>query len=264
MKKISCIVIDDEPLAIDVIKLYLLKFDNIEVIAECLNGVEAVNAILEKRPDLLFLDVQMPDLNGFEVLKEIDVQKKPVVVFTTAYDNYAIQAFDVNAADYLLKPFAEDRFDVAVARALTVIQSADYQNINRALEALVRTYDQLKEQEYRRPWATQRLLVKENRKIFFVKTSEIRWIEAAGDYVQIYTENKFHLINDSLSSLENKLDPKTFIRIHRSSIVNVDYIKEFQPYFNGEYKIILKNGEVLKLSRTYKDKIKELFGEAIQ
>lgn len=264
MKKISCIIIDDEPLALDVIKLYLLKFENIQVIAECTNGVEAVNAISEKSPDIIFLDIQMPDLNGFEVLKEMDVQKKPVVVFTTAYDKYAIQAFDVNAADYLLKPFEEDRFDIAVTRAINVVQSIEHKDINHALEALVRTYDKLKEQEYRHAPATQWLLVKENRRIFFVKTADIPWIEAAGDYVKIYLENKTHLINDSLSSLENKLDPKTFIRIHRSSIVNIEYIKEFQPYFNGEYTIILKTGHVLKLSRTYKDKIKELFGEAIQ
>jgi two-component system LytT family response regulator len=249
-------IADDERLARQGIRRYLSEFKDFEVIAECGSGLEAVTLVDQLKPDLLFLDIQMPQFSGFEVLKNLK-NPPPAVIFTTAYDSYALEAFNASAIDYLLKPFDKGRFDASLTKAIRYLSNGNHIDLEDQISQLLKKHGA----EYRRHETVQRILIKESKRIFFLKLDQICWFEASGDYVVVHTENKSHLINESLMNLEKKLDPEQFIRIHRSSMINVEYIQEFEPHFNGEFYVTLKNQTKLKLSRTYRHNVKFLFGE---
>jgi two-component system LytT family response regulator len=247
--KIRAIIIDDEPPARKKIRHLLKSEMRIEIIGEADDGFSAVEAIDRLRPDLIFLDIQMPKMNGFEVLQAVD--RKPQVIFTTAYDQYALKAFDVRALDYLLKPFDEERFREALDRALDAGGGR--------LEVRQKISDLLDEIQSRRPFLN-RLLLKENGKIFFVKTDDIQWIEAEEKYVNLHTSGKSHLYRETMNNLEKKLDPEKFIRIHRSYIIHMDFMKELQPWSHGDYAILMKDGMKLNLGRSYRERFMKIFG----
>jgi two-component system LytT family response regulator len=246
------LIIDDEQLSRRIIRTFLKDEGAIEVIGEAANGPEAVLQILEHRPDLLFLDVQMPEMDGFEVLREVWPHYQPFVVFATAFDSYAIRAFEFSAVDYLLKPFDTQRFNQALARVknqLDLRDSADSSQILRTLLATVA------------PPAgyLQRLLVKDQRKLFFVKTEDILYFEADHNYISLHTATKTHLIYDSLTKLEQQLAPHEFTRINRSCIVGLDHIEELEAYFNGEYWVRLRTGHTFKWTRKYRDNLQAFY-----
>lgn len=261
MNTIRAIIADDERLAREYLRQLICTYSNVELICECKNGIETVNAVFTHQPDLVFLDIQMPDLNGFEVIAEIKKEMKmPFIVFTTAYEQFALKAFEVCATDYLLKPFTEDRFREAINRTLDLLKKDKLSETNAAIEALLKLYNQAKPEQSIEVYPA-RILIKANRKMLFVETSDIYWVEASADYIKIHLKGNNYLVNDSLGSFEKSLDPEIFIRVHRSHIVNVKYITEFKPYFNGEYILLMANGHEVKLSRSYKDTIKKFLGK---
>ena len=227
---------------------------DIEIVGQCRDGEEAVTAIHDHSPDLVFLDVQMPHMNGFEVIEAVGVEKMPLVIFVTAYDQHALRAFQVRALDYLLKPFDRDRFKDALQRARTHIQRDETGDLGRRLLALVKDLrrDQPK---------TDRLVVKSGGRLFFLRTDEIDWVEAAGNYVRLHVGNTSHLLRETMNAIEGRLDPEKFFRIHRSRIVNMERIQEMQPWLNGEYAVVLRTGTRLTLSRGYREKLQERLGK---
>ncbi|MBX7152132.1 LytTR family transcriptional regulator DNA-binding domain-containing protein [bacterium] len=251
--KLRTILSDDEPLALDVLRLLLQAEPDVDIVAECSNGFETVTAILEKKPDVLFLDIRMPDLDGFGVIQTVGVSRMPVTVFVTAFDQYALRAFEAHALDYLLKPFDPSRFRDTLERVRKQVRQQS-SVIEQKLESLLQTTD-------KHPAALERLVIKESGRIYFVKTDEIDWVEASGSYVTLHCGRQKHLLHQTLTRLEEQLDTSKFVRIHRSTIVNIERIKELKPHFNGEYFIFLSNGARLKLSRSYKDRAKRIFGE---
>ena len=247
------LIVDDEPLARERVRRHLRDEPGIEIVGEAGNGREAVAAIEEKTPDLVFLDVQMPEMNGFDVLKALEENKIPAIVFTTAYDKYAIQAFEFHALDYLLKPFSRERFRRSVRHAREQLENSRQSgNID---ERLVSLLENLKAKKY-----LERIVVKSSGRVFFIKTDEIDWIEAAGNYLKLHVGRDAHLIRETMQSIEAKLDPEKFFRIHRSTLVQIDRIKELHPLFGGDYAVILRNGTELTLSRNYRERLPELFG----
>lgn len=250
--KIKTLIIDDEPLARDRVKRFLRDESDIRIIGECGNGKEAVAAIKEQKPDLVFLDIQMPEKNGFEVVKALDEKTMPAVIFVTAYDQYALQAFDVHALDYLLKPFNRERLHKAVSHARDHIETKRIGNLDERLASLIA--DLKSEKKY-----LERLVVKSVGRVFFLKVDEIDWIEAAGNYVKLHAGRESHMVRETMNGIEGKLDPDKFLRIHRSTVVNIDRIKELHPMFSGDYAVILRNGTELALSRNYRERLLELF-----
>ena len=250
MKKIRTLVVDDEPLARERLTNLLSAEPDIEVVGQCRDGEEAATAIVDHTPDLVFLDVQMPSMNGFEVIDAVGSEKMPLVIFVTAYDQHALKAFQVRALDYLLKPFDRERFQEALQRARTYIQRDETGDIGRRLLALVKDLrrDQPK---------TDRLVVKSGGRLFFLRTDEIDWIEAAGNYVRLHVGPVSHLLRETMNAIESRLDPEKFFRIHRSRIVNMERIQEMQPWLNGEYAVLLRTGTRLTLSRGYREKLQE-------
>jgi two-component system LytT family response regulator len=255
MKKLRTVIVDDEPLARERLASLLSAEQDIEVVRQCRDGEEAVAAIDQLTPDLVFLDVQMPALNGFEVIEAVGPDKMPLVIFVTAYDQHALRAFQVRALDYLLKPFDRERFQEALQRARAHIQRDETGDLGRRLLALVKDLrrDQPK---------TDRLVVKSGGRLFFLRTDEIDWIEAAGNYVRLHVGTASHLLRETMNSIEARLDPEKFFRIHRSRIVNMERIQEMQPWLNGEYAVVLRNGTRVTLSRGYREKLQERLGKA--
>jgi len=245
--------VDDEPLARERLASLLSAEQDIEVVAQCRDGEEAVAALEQHTPDLVFLDVQMPGLNGFEVLEAVGPEKMPLVVFVTAYDQHALRAFQVRALDYLLKPFDRDRFKDALQRARAHIQRDETGDLGRRLLALVKDLrrDQPK---------TDRLVVKSGGRLFFLRTDEIDWVEAAGNYVRLHVGSASHLLRETMNAIEGRLDPEKFFRIHRSRMVNMERIQEMQPWLNGEYAVLLRTGTRLTLSRGYREKLQDRLG----
>ena len=250
--KIRTLIVDDEPLARDRVKRLLRDETDITIIGECGNGTEAIKAIKSEKPDLVFLDIQMPEKNGFEVIKALDAKQAPTVIFVTAYDQYALQAFDASALDYLLKPFNRERLHRAVTRAREIIESKNRGNLDERLASLIA--DLKTEKKY-----LERLVVKSVGRVFFLKIDEIDWIEASGNYLKLHVGRESHLIRETMNSIEAKLNPDKFLRIHRSTVVNIDRIKELHPMFSGDYAVILRNGAELTLSRNYRERFLELF-----
>jgi two-component system LytT family response regulator len=254
MLRIRTLIVDDEQLARERL-LSLLEGDpDIEIIGECSSGKEAIAAMKTESPDLVFLDVQMPEGDGFEVLESIDFHTMPIVVFVTAYDQYAIQAFDVHALDYLLKPFDQNRFERALIRAKSEVVLRNNTNVNQKLLSMLEHIESHKKN-------LDRILVKSSGKVFFLKFDEIDWVESAGNYVKLHVGTESHLLRETMSEMERKLGNDKFVRIHRTVIVNLDRIKELQPWFNGEYIVILNNGTKLTASRGYKKKLSGVFQE---
>ncbi len=249
------LVIDDEQLSRRIILTFLRDEPAIEVVGEAANGPDAVLQILKQRPDLVFLDVQMPELDGFGVLREIWPYHQPFVVFTTAYDQYALRAFEVSATDYLLKPFDRLRFQQAVNRVKQHLAE------RRGAEARLHSpHPLLAEVNPPAPAYLQRLLVKEQRRLFFVHTADILYFEADRNYIEVHTTTKNHLIYQSLTQLEPQLAPLDFTRISRSCIVGLSHIAALETYFNGEYLVQLRNGETLKWTRHYRDNLAAFYG----
>jgi two-component system LytT family response regulator len=248
--------VDDEPLARERIRDILETDSEIEIIGECASGEEAIEAIERQTPDLVFLDVEMPGKDGFAVLEELGPERIPAIIFVTAYDQYAVRAFEVYALDYLLKPFDQERFEKALLRAKAHIQNEKSENIT---ERILSALEEIKS----KPVHLERLVIKMNGHVFFVKTNDIDWLEAEGNYVRLHAGKESYLLRDTISALEGQLDPKRFVRVHRSAIVNVDRIQELQAWFHGEYRIILREGVQLTLSRSYREKLHELLGRPL-
>jgi two-component system LytT family response regulator len=250
------LIADDEPLARDRLRMLLGREDWVEIAGECENGVDAIAAIQKIKPDLVFLDVQMPGATGFEVIQSVGAGQMPAVVFVTAYDRYALRAFDVHALDYLLKPFDRERFRQALGRARQHLERKDPGELERRLLQLV--------QDLRSsPQRPERFVIKSGGRVFFVRAEEIDWIEAAGNYVKLHVGAEAHLLRETMNALEAQLDPDVFFRIHRSHIVNIERVKELQPWFNGEYVVFLRSGARLTLSRGYREKLQDRIGKAL-
>ena len=252
------IVVDDEPLARAGVADLVRKDSGLEVVAECADGRSALEAIERLRPDLVLLDVQMPELDGFEVLRQLDPKRLPAVIFITAYDEFAVRAFDVHAFDYLVKPFDDARFAEALARAKRVIGSGGGE-LGRRLDALL---TQLAAGSL--PGGYQnRIVVKTAGRVLFVRVEELDWVEAADYCVKLHSGGKTHVIRDSMNALEEKLDPRRFFRVNRSAIVNLDRVREIQPYLKGEQVVLLQDGTRLKLSRGRRIELEDRLGQAI-
>jgi len=238
------LIVDDEPLARDRIRELLKDERETEIIGEARNGREAIESINTHQPDLVFLDVQMPDMDGFEVLRQLSVEHMPVVIFVTAYDQYAARAFDVHAIDYLTKPFDRERFTEALEHANTFMKGANEPDTKRIMAML----EELKAgRRY-----LERFAIKNNETVLFIRCEEVDSIEAEGNYVRLNLAHSSHLLRDTLNNIESQIDPRKFVRIHRRTIVNIDRVKELQTWARGEYRVVLQNGACYTLSRGYR------------
>lgn len=251
--KIRVLVVDDEALARER-ACQLLKADpEIEIIGQCGDGQTAVEKIQKDKPDLVLLDVQMPELDGFAVVEAVGADKMPAVIFVTAHEKFALKAFDVHAIDYLLKPYDRERFETALRRAkdqLARSKSGDLQSKMSALLGEIKT----------QPKPANRLVVKTEGRVLLLKNEDVDWVEAADNYIILHIGADTHMLRETMTSIESRLPSEKFIRVNRSTIVNIDRIKELQPLFHGEYVIILKNGTKLTLSRGYREKLDQLLG----
>ncbi len=252
---IRVIIADDERLARKKLRILLDSESQVEVVAECPNGRQTVSAIRSFRPDMLLLDIQMPDLNGFEVLSELSSDEMPQVIFTSAYDQYAIRAFETHALDYLLKPFDQDRLHAAIERASVEIRkSKDQEFTNRVLELL----SSVKSAQKNVPEFEDRLAIRTNGRVVFLTLDEIHWVEAAANYVRLNTGKDSYLFRETISRISERLNSTDFVRIHRSVIVNVRRIKELIPVNSGEYVVVLTSGKELSCSRGYRSNLQHL------
>lgn len=247
------LIVDDEPLARTALVRLLKRERDISVIGQCSDGESAVQAIRQLEPDLVFLDIQMPEMDGFQVVESIGVEQMPITIFVTAFDRYAIQAFDANAVDYLLKPFAPDRFARALKRARDHCQGRQDREAAQRLFSLLGS-------RYSEDYA-QQLAVACSGRIQFVPVADIDWIEAEGNYARLHVGRRVYDTRQTLQALMERLDPKEFIRIHRSTIVNMRRIREIQPWFQGSHIILLQSGEELRMSRYQRDAVERLLGK---
>lgn len=251
---IRALIVDDEPLARRRIRALLAGESDVEVVAECANGKEAISALDALTVDVLFLDMQMPEIGGFDVLQAIGVNRVPVVVFVTAYDEFALRAFETHALDYLLKPFDDDRFGVALQRTRERIREQREGDLFRRLEALLdnvrgaRTY-------------LRRLVVPAGPRSILVRTEQIDWIEAERNYVRLHVGPNAYLLRENLTRIAASLDPDTFCRIHRSTIVNIDRIQSVEPLFHGEHLVVLHDGTRLPTGRSYRGSLRTIMGK---
>lgn len=253
MTTIRTVIVDDEPLARDKLRGFLARHPALELVGEAGDGSEAVRVIDTANPDLLLLDIQMPELDGFEVLAAVSKEPLPYVIFVTAFDHYAVQAFERGALDYLLKPVAPDRFDLAIERARHQLSSGRAQDLAERL-------DRALEQAGSRP-RLERFLVKEGDRSRLVPLQEIEWIEAAGNYLKLHGKDAVHLVRGTLKLVETRLDPARFARIHRTVIVNLDRIRYLEPWSHGDQLVVLESGARLTLSRRFRDRMPGTLGE---
>ncbi|MDY6983015.1 MAG: LytTR family DNA-binding domain-containing protein [Pseudomonadota bacterium] len=247
------LIADDEPLARDGVALYLTG-SGVQIVAQCDNGLQAVKCIRELQPDLVFLDINMPGLNGIEVVQEVGPEQMPLTIFLTAHDKYAIDAFRINALDYLLKPINAEHFAASLRRAREELDKRRLHQHKQQLADLLRTLGGASESTRPEPGAN-RILVRSAGHVYFLKPQDIAWIEADGDYVSIHAGSKTHLVRETLKTMEERLGNEGFQRIHRSSLVNLDAIRELIANDNGDYQVVLKDDTVLKLSRNYRDQL---------
>jgi two-component system LytT family response regulator len=265
-KILTTLIVDDESLARRGLKHRLNKIADIEVVGEARNGREALKLIAEKKPDLVFLDIQMPGIGGFEVVQQLDVKTMPIILFLTAYDEYAVQAFEVNALDYILKPIDEDRLHQVLEKVRTNLNQKRALKHKRLLLKLasdisgetISSFDELENKdpgdlEQQEP---SRLAIRDGGKTTWVNQGDIEWIDAAGDYMCVQACGTTHIMRKTMKELESELDDKILQRIHRSTIVNVTMVREMESHINGEYFLTLDSGHRVKLSRTYKEKLK--------
>lgn len=263
MQKVRTIIVDDEFEAREGLKTLLVNDTEIDLLGLCKNGIEAIDMINGYKVDLMFLDIQMPLINGFEVVNSISKERLPHIIFVTAYDQYALKAFEVHAIDYILKPFTSRRFQEGLMRAKQLIRQQQVQSEKDKLKRLSESFmqqdtssDQNLIQENN--LAEQRLIVKEKGKVHFVGLHDIIWLQAYDYYVKIHVKKRYYLIRESLKKLEENLPSNLFIRVHKSSIINQQFVEQIKLVGSGEYMINLKNGAEVKSSRTYKDTIKDL------
>jgi two-component system, LytTR family, response regulator len=256
MPDIRALIVDDEPHARARVRELLGGQADVMVTGECGNGREAIAAIRRDRPDLVFLDVQMPGIGGFGVLEALEPAQAPAVVFVTAFDEFAVRAFEVHALDYLLKPFDGPRFLRSLERARDAVRRRRAGQLDDRLAGLLARLDT--GDRYLR-----RVLVKAGSRTVLLRTEEIDWLESAANYVRVHVGRERHLLRETMTALEDKLDPDRFVRIHRSTIVNLDRVRELEPYFHGDYVLRLADGTRLTLSRSYRDRVQERLGRAL-
>jgi two-component system LytT family response regulator len=251
MEPVKVLIVEDERASRKLMRNLLAAEPGVSIIGECANGEQAVSALRHQMPDVLFLDIQMPGLDGFEVLRTVPEPDMPVTVFVTAYGEYALRAFEVHAFDYLLKPFDEERFHSVLRRVLAQVARMRREPLDERLSSLLAHVANQPRPEF------DRIAVRESGRVLFVKTDRIDWVEAADNYVCLHCGSDTHTLRDTMTSLEGRLDPNRFVRIHRSSIVNIDRIKELQPWFRGDYRVILQDGQTLILSRNYRERLRK-------
>jgi two-component system LytT family response regulator len=255
--KISTIIVDDEPLARRRIRTLLARERDIELVEECADGASAVEAIRRRRPDLVFLDVQMPEMNGFAVLRALGPELTPAVVFVTAYEQFSLRAFDVHALDYLLKPFHRRRFQEALRRVRQRFNNErELADVRVRLAALLSASD---DADAVRSAPIERLAIRTATKVAIVRVREIDWIQGDGNYVRLHVGGAVHLLRQTMKALVSQLDPSLFIRIHHSCIVNIERVRELQPWSHGDYIVVLDSGKRLMSSRTYSNNLRRAF-----
>jgi two-component system LytT family response regulator len=247
MSAIRVLIVDDEPLARKGIRRFLSGESNLEIVGESPNGVDAVARIAELRPDIVFLDIQMPDLDGFGVIDCIEPERLPLIIFVTAYDEHAIRAFEIHAFDYVLKPFDQKRVIKALQRARSYLEENRDARARRDMKEVLR--------EIRKDRPLDRFVVRENERIFFVPVSDVIWIEAAGSYACIHLAKGSHILRETMTNLENRLAAQRFFRVRKSAIVNGSRIREIRPMFHGEYDLVLTDGTTLTSSRRFRQNI---------
>jgi two-component system LytT family response regulator len=249
--EIHAVIADDEPLARDQLRLLLTEETGVEIVAECGDALQTIAAVKTHKPDLLLLDIEMQDTDGFQVLNSISRKDMPLVIFTSADDQHAIRAFEARALDYLLKPFDQRRLHTAIERTRAeLVKTHDRHLTHRILDLL--------EEARTNSHTDRRLVIKTSGRVVFVDTDEIDWLEAAGNYVEVKTSSGCYLLREGIGSLSQRLDPGQFVRIHRSIVVNVRKIKELQPCNRGEYMVVLRDGKQLSCSRGYRTKLQQL------
>lgn len=265
---IRVLIVDDEPLARQGLKLRLQAHADVEIVGECTNGLDAVTSIPQLNPDLVFLDIQMPELNGFQVIHKLRELKQPMplIVFVTAYDTYAIKAFDIHALDYVLKPIDDVRLEQALSRVRTYINAQQSETHTDRLVNLVADLTGDDCEEILRKLAAGEpvetspypdvLSIKDGSEVTRVPVAEIQWVDAAGDYMCVHAQEGMHIMRKTMKELEKALNPKTFIRVHRSAMVNINYVKKLVSHVSGEYHLILQNETELKVSRSHRDRVK--------
>lgn len=267
MSKIRTIIVDDESLARRGLSIRLEQYDDIEIVAECKNGREALKSIEELSPDLVFLDIQMPGIDGFEVVHNIQSDTMPLIVFVTAFDQYAVDAFEIHAVDYVLKPIEDSRLKIAIERVRQHLVQSDTDNQKKRLMDLISNItgespakidEMLANNKYSTEKYPEKIAIKDRGETTLVPSKEISWVDAAGDYMCIHANDEVHVLRSTMKNLEAKLNPSYFQRIHRSTIVNVEMIEKVCSHINGEYYLVLKGGSRLKMSRSYRDKIKHI------
>ena len=264
---LKAIVVDDESLARKGLNLRLAEIDNVTVIAECSNGREAVNAVAELRPDVVFLDIQMTGMSGFDVIAKLQQDDMPLIIFTTAYDQYALEAFDVHAVDYILKPIESDRLRESVERAINHKRmDGAVTDKQRLLELIIsitgkseNSIAQLLKDHTGVKSYPDRIAIKDGSETTLVESKDIDWVDAAGDYMCIHANDETHVMRITMKELEAQLDPANFQRVHRSTIVNLDRVTKVCSHMNGEFHLLLNNGASIKMSRSYKEKVKHFF-----
>jgi two-component system LytT family response regulator len=248
MSALRVVVVDDERLARQKIRTLLGRESGVEIVRECANGAEAVDAIRDERPDLVFLDVQMPGMDGFGVLRALGSgAASPAIVFVTAHEKYAVKAFEVHAIDYLLKPFDRSRFRVALDRAREQLATGAHHDCAARIAAMIR--------EMQAPAFVERIAVRSGGRMFFVRVDEIDWIEAADNYARIHHRKGAHLVRETMTALEATLDPRRFVRVHRRAIVNLDRIEEVRTLFHGEQVVVLRGGVEVACGRAYRERL---------
>jgi two-component system LytT family response regulator len=248
IERIRVLIVDDEHLARVRIRDLLKSRTEIDIVGECDNSFDAIEAVRRYAPDLVFLDVQMPEKDGFFVIEKIGVEQMPAIIFITAYDQYALRAFQVHALDYLLKPFDNARFEQVLQRAVSHVRN---EGTRRVYEQVLGMLEKWKS----RPNFLERIIIKSGGRMFFLKMAEIDWIKADGNYVRLYAGTSSYLMRDTLRNLEVQIDPGQFLRIHRSTIVNIESVRELHQLFHGDYRVILKDGTQLMLSRKYRENL---------
>tara|TARA_R110000868_G_scaffold310322_2_gene571548 strand:- start:851 stop:1684 length:834 start_codon:yes stop_codon:yes gene_type:complete len=273
MNKLRTLIVDDEPLALKLLKAKLNKVAAIEIVGECKNGREAIAATLDLAPDIIFLDIQMPGLDGFDVVKRLQSDVLPLIVFTTAYEQYALDAFDVHAVDYILKPIDDERIVRAVLRAQERLDGVDGQDNKPRILGAIDSINQKQNSEQvankslpgtlsTDAFVDKKVVIKDRDEITILKQSEIEWVDAAGDYVCLHAQGQTHIKRSTLKELLTELDENIFKRVHRSTIVNLNFIDKVIPHTKGEFFLLLGEFEKIKVSRNYKDAIKHfLLGE---
>lgn len=250
------VIVDDEPLARTRIRRFLSEEPDMEVVGECADGAQAVDLIRELAPEVVFLDVQMPKMDGIEVIRQIGAHNLRTVVFVTAFNHYAVQAFEAEAVDYLLKPFDRRRFQEALQRIRRRLTEYSHETLSEQIEQLVKRF------EPSSPYL-QRLVIRSEGSILLVRVEDVDWLEAAGNYVCVHLGKRNHIVRDSLAHLEKQLDPARFLRVHRSTMVNLDRIRELRPTFQGDYKVVLLSGDILPLGRKYREALTRQLGIAL-